>query len=333
MPDEAQPPRADAHTPEAQGNDHAPRPASPGAGTGDAWGGAGRRALRRHRGRGPPGRPRQTGGAGHAERVWYAGGLGRPAVSVAVASWAGLQRPTAIPGPGPDPWAPPVDDAVPTPDGGPGATLAAGGPAPWSAPSVHDQRDGPVHAGHGHHAMGSPGRHDAGERPRQPLRAAGTDCRRYGCAEPLRAPGRDAAVRPGPGGGPAAHRARRPRSGPVRLPRPGRVRTPGRPGRIPRCAAAGLLRLARHGADAEQRHGHGRPGPRHHRGRRLPPLAARDRAGRPRRHLRWARPCQGGSGRATNGGQALAGIICAIVGIALGIGFGLLVICAVSPEG
>ncbi|WP_306420992.1 DUF4190 domain-containing protein [Streptomyces griseicoloratus] len=87
MSDDAQSPPADAHTPEAPGNDAGARPVSPGTAAEDA-----------------------------ASRV----DLGKPGPADRLAG-------------------PPASDAASEP-AGPGSTLASGGPAPWSAPSVHDQQ-------------------------------------------------------------------------------------------------------------------------------------------------------------------------------------------------
>ncbi|MEV5642531.1 hypothetical protein AB0L67_20500 [Streptomyces flaveolus] len=120
MSDDAQPPRADAQAPEAAGNEPAPRPDPPGAGgSGGTWAGPA--------GGGDDVIADAVPGVGLDKPDRSAGSDGRPA-PVGQAADAG---------PGADPWAPPADVAAP---GGPGETLGSNGPAPWPAPSVHDQR-------------------------------------------------------------------------------------------------------------------------------------------------------------------------------------------------
>ncbi|MER7718148.1 DUF4190 domain-containing protein [Streptomyces flaveolus] len=114
MSDDAQPPRADAQAPEAAGNDSASRPDPPGAGSGGSWAGPA--------GGGDDGIADAVPGVGLDKPDRSAGSEGRPAS-------AGQD---ADAGAGTDPWAPPA--------GGPGDTLASNGPAPWPAPSVHDQQ-------------------------------------------------------------------------------------------------------------------------------------------------------------------------------------------------
>lgn len=329
MPDEAQPPRADAHTPEAQGNDHAPRPASPGAGTGDAWAapadgpsdGIADAALRV--GLDKPGAPGTPSGSGTPE----ASGA-QPSPSPSRPGPGFEDRPTAIPGPGPDPWAPPVDDAVPTPDGGPGATLAAGGPAPWSAPSVHDQQTVTSMPAMDTTPWAAPAATTPANDPANPFAPPGPTAAATGAPNPFAPPAATppyvqdrAAVPPpiapdGPGQVPYGY------------PGPGGYGHPGGPGGYPGAQPQGYFGWP--GMVPMPSNGMGTAGLVlgiiAAVGFCLWPLAivlgvlgvifgglGRAKAGR---------------GEATNGGQALAGIICAIVGIALGIGFGLLVIFA-----
>ncbi|WP_225635635.1 DUF4190 domain-containing protein [Streptomyces solaniscabiei] len=114
MSDDAQPPRADAQAPEAAGNDSASRPNPPGAGSGGTWAG--------------PAGGGDDGIADAAPKV----GLDKPDRSAGNDGRPAPAGQAADAGPGADPWAAPA--------GGPGDTLASNGPAPWPAPSVHDQR-------------------------------------------------------------------------------------------------------------------------------------------------------------------------------------------------
>ncbi|MEV7793749.1 DUF4190 domain-containing protein [Streptomyces sp. NPDC087512] len=290
MSDDAKPARADAHAPEAAGTGPASRPAPhDAAGTGGTW------AT-------PGGGPHD----GPSDAVPGTVGLGKP-------DPAGGRTPAAR---GDDPWAPPADGAAPASGGGPGGTLASNEPSPWAAPSVHDQ-----HTVTSMPAMGAPAPPwTTGSAPAVPPAPVSGGAVPYappapvsGAGDPFAPPhaGQEQAVPPppiapdGPGQVPYGY------PGQAGYPAPPSQGYYGWPGATPMPSngpgTAGLV-LGIVSAAVFC----------------LWPLAivlgvlgvvfgAVGRAKATR-------------GEATNPGQALAGVICGIAGIVLGVGFGLLVL-------
>ncbi|WND34826.1 DUF4190 domain-containing protein [Streptomyces sp. BB1-1-1] len=230
---------------------------------------------------------------------------------------------------------------MPTPDGGPGANLAAGGPAPWSAPSVHDQQTVTSMPAMDTTPWAAPAATTPAKGPANPFAPPGPTAAATGAPNPFAPPGPAAATgAPNPFAPPAAtppyvqDRAAVPPP-PIAPDGPGQVPYGypgpggyGHPGGYPGAQPQGYFGWP--GMTPMPSNGMGTAGLVlgiiAAVGFCLWPLAivlgvlgvifgglGRAKAGR---------------GEATNGGQALAGIICAIVGIALGIGFGLLVIFA-----
>ncbi|MFE0804198.1 DUF4190 domain-containing protein [Streptomyces sp. NPDC058812] len=360
MPDDSQPPRADAHTPEAPGNDPAPRPAPPGAAgaagaAGDTWsataGGHSEGIADAIPGVGldKPGTPGTPSGSGTTDALAAPGASGtpdrraQPSPSPSRPGPGFEDRPSAIPGPGPDPWAPPVDDAVPTPDGGSGGTLAASGAPPWSAPSVHDQQTVTSMPAMDTPPWAAPSAATPANGPANPFAPPGPTAAATGAPNPFAPPGPAAATgAPNPFAPPAATPPYVDRGAvppppiapdgpgqvPYGYPGPGGYGHPGGPAGYPGAQPQGYF---------------GWPG--------MAPLPSNGMgtAGLVLGIIAAVGFClwplaialgvlavifgglgraKAGRGEATNGGQALAGIICGIVGIALGIGFGLLVIFA-----
>ncbi|MFD4260511.1 hypothetical protein ACFWR9_23570 [Streptomyces sp. NPDC058534] len=301
MPDDAQPPRNDPrHTPQASGNDPAPRPAAPGI---PADGGPSAGATEPAPGVGldKPGTPGTPGASGV---------LGAPGVPIAPGGAAT-----------PDPWAPPADAAPPA-DGGPGTTVAWNDGASWPPPSVHDQQT----------VTSMP----ATDPPRWAAPSAP--------ANPFAAPDPTAAASTG-APNPFAPPVTPPPYAQDRQPVPPPPIAPDGPGHVPYGypGPVGYGHPGPAGYPGAQPHGYGWSGmgpmPSNGMGTTglvlgiiaavgfcLWPLAiivgilgvvfgalGRAKASR---------------GEATNASQALAGVICGIVGIVLGVGFGLLVILA-----
>lgn len=328
MPDDAQPPSADAPTPEAPGNDAAPPAAVSGAardtwaapvggpldGIADAVPGVGLDKPGPSGPPGGPGTPGAFGGAGTPDRDAQPA-VPRPGPGPEDRSvTASGPVPGFAPGPVPDPWAPPVNDAVPAPDSGSG-TLASDGSTSWPAPSVHDQQTVTSIP-----ATGAPQQQWAAPAaPANPFAAPDPAAAATGAPNPFAPPASPsppyvqdrAAVPPppiapdGPGQVPYGY------PGPAGYPGPQPQGYYGWPGMAPMpsngMGTAGLV-LGIIAAVIFC----------------LWPLAiiagilgvVFGGLGRAKAHR----------GEATNGGQALAGIICGAVGTALGVGFGLLII-------
>ncbi|MEU3661984.1 DUF4190 domain-containing protein [Streptomyces sp. NPDC032940] len=237
-----------------------------------------------------------------------------------------------------DPWAPPADDAG---GGGPGGTLASNGPAPWPAPSVHDQQtvtslpdvggQPPPWASPGGGAGASAGGTNSPYAP-------GAATVPPGAGNPFAVPG--AAVPPGAGNPFAAPAPSYAGQEQAAVPPP--PIAPDGPGQVPYGYPGGPVHPGQGGYGVPQPYGYyGWPGmgpmPSNGMGTAglvlgivgaivfcLWPLAIVlgilgvifGAVGRGKAR----------TGEATNPGQALAGIICGAAGIVLGMGFGVLVI-------